>query len=301
MPFTVDEIPEIAGLALFGVRPTNGIANVTIRVERSDGTTTSLPPKLVRAFPPHCSRTSDNPGVLSFEVHGELTELIAAVNRVATAAEKRAPVTEIELRVNHARETAERLEAMIDAKFGSLRRHLAWLLRRHREGRPELADGDVMDLREHDLPDVTATVGRWAENLLDGGLVETIEGSWRAQRYDAAVREAFVYLEARMRALGLVDPGLGLTGRQLVARLLPGNGPSDRWGDEGLLGHLTDREQSGARELLNGAVSLFRNATAHRATAYTREEAEDVVHLVNLCLRLLDKYGIPETESGSGS
>jgi Protein of unknown function (Hypoth_ymh) len=98
------------------------------------------------------------------------------------------------------------------------------------------------------------------------GLVEAIEGSWRAQQYDAAVREAFVYLEARMRELGVVDPGSGLTGRQLVARLLPGNGPSER-GDVGLLGHLTDREQSGARELLNGAVSLFRNATAHRATA----------------------------------
>jgi hypothetical protein len=85
----------------------------------------------------------------------------------------------------------------------------------------------------------------------------------------------------------------------LVARLLPGNGPSDRWGDEGLLGHLTDREQTGARELLNGALSLFRNATAHRATAYTREEAEDVLHLVNLCLRLLAKYRTPDAEPGA--
>jgi uncharacterized protein (TIGR02391 family) len=121
-------------------------------------------------------------------------------------------------------------------------------------------------------------------------LVSAIQGSWRAEQYDAAVRDAFVHLEGRMRELADIKPHEGLTGRRLVNRLLPTNGDTAPLGDEGLLGHLTDTEQGGARDLLNGAVSLFRNASAHRPTAYSRAEAEDVIHLVNLCLRLLDKY-----------
>lgn len=34
MPFTIDGIPEIAGLTCFGVRPTSGIANVSIKSQR---------------------------------------------------------------------------------------------------------------------------------------------------------------------------------------------------------------------------------------------------------------------------
>ena len=47
MPFTIDGIPEIAGLTCFGVRPTSGIANVSINLNASDGTTTALPPRQV--------------------------------------------------------------------------------------------------------------------------------------------------------------------------------------------------------------------------------------------------------------
>lgn len=48
LPITVPGIPEIAGLALFGVRPTQGNANVTINIKHPDGTTTTGAPK---AFP----------------------------------------------------------------------------------------------------------------------------------------------------------------------------------------------------------------------------------------------------------
>jgi hypothetical protein len=98
----------------------------------------------VQVVAKHDGGAADNHGVLSFEIHRELTELISAVNCVVIAAEQRAPIAEIELGVTLAREKAAHLEAMVDAEFGSLRRHLAWLLRRHREGRPELADGDIV-------------------------------------------------------------------------------------------------------------------------------------------------------------
>jgi hypothetical protein len=231
--------------------------------------------------------------VLSFEIHGALADLAAAVYRVTDAAADRAPVDEIDLRVDAAVAAAGRLDAVIGPDPTNLRRHLHWLRRRHREGHPELSDGDVRDLREHDLPERIQTVVSWSGGLLDAGLVDAVLRSWQAQEYDSAVRSAFVHLEQRMREVGSVDPAAGLTARRLVSRLLPGNDTSDRWSEEGFMGSLPDGEQGGARELLNGSFSLFRNATAHRSPAYTREEAEDVIHLVNLCLRLVAKISLP--------
>jgi len=45
VPFTVPGIPEVAGLALFGVRPSAGTVNLTQNVKQPDGTTTALPPR----------------------------------------------------------------------------------------------------------------------------------------------------------------------------------------------------------------------------------------------------------------
>ena len=145
------------------------------------------------------------------------------------------------------------------------------------------------------FPRASNAVRTWSNELLDAELVAAVLPSWQAQDYDSAVRSAFVHLEDRMREAGSIDRAEGLTGRSLVSRLLPGNGMSERWNAEGLLGQLAHQEQRGARELLNGSFSLFRNATAHRSTAYTRDEAEDVVHLVHVCLRLVAKIALPPT------
>jgi len=239
--------------------------------------------------------------VLSFKVYRDLTALIASVEGVTAAAEERVAASEIELRVAATLAIADRLEAIVETRFVGLRRHLGWLLYRHREGRPDLADGDITDLRKHDLPDVMEAIETWSARLLDPGLEAVVGELWNNQQYDAAVRAGFVYVEERMRSLAGVEPNEGVVGRKLVHRLLPINGEMPgEWTDRGLLGHLTDNEKSGARELLSGALVLFRNATAHRQVAYTREEADDVLHLVSLSLRLLAKYDSHVTTDGEG-
>lgn len=229
--------------------------------------------------------------MLSFEVHRDLTALIASVEGVAAAAEERVAASEIELRVAATLAIADRLEAVVESRFIGLRRHLGWLLYRHCEGKPHLADGDITDLRKHDLPEVMEAIETWSARLLDPGLEAVVGELWKNLQYDAAVRAGFVYVEERMRTLAGVEPADGVVGRKLVHRLLPINGVMPgKWSDRGLLGHLTENEESGARDLLSGALALFRNATAHRQVAYTREEADDVLHLVSLSLRLLAKY-----------
>lgn len=227
--------------------------------------------------------------MLSLEVHRALTDLVKKVHEAAAAAEQRVAFEEIDLRVTAALASADRLEAITGVQAASTRRHLGWIRHRHGEGQPELSDGDVRDLRQHDLPEVIDAIGRWVQHQIDPDLLAAIEGSWEAQQYDAAVRDAFVHVEERLRSVGGIDPREGLVGRRLVNRVLPGTGPSDRWTPDGFLGAMTDQEQGGAREILHGALALFRNATAHRVTAYSREEAQDVLHLVNLCIRLIKK------------
>lgn len=225
--------------------------------------------------------------MLSVEVHKELATLVAAVNRLTVAATDRAPFAEIELRVTAVRDSEARLKRATGATaFGNLGRHVAWLEKRHREGSPALADGDVRDLLHHDLPEAVAVVEKWAAQILDEQLVAAITQTWEAQDYDGAIRDAFNELERRMNALtGETD-----FGRRLVDSLLdPNRNPPPVISDEGFMGPLGAGERVGAHELVRGSVGLFRNATAHRALPYSREEASDVIHLVNVCLRIVSK------------
>jgi hypothetical protein len=66
---------------------------------------------------------------------------------------------------------------------------VAWIEKRHREGSPTLADGDVMDLLRHDLPQAVAVVENWAAQVLDQQLAAAITQAWEAQDYDGAIRD----------------------------------------------------------------------------------------------------------------
>lgn len=232
--------------------------------------------------------------MLSLEVHGELVALVGAVNRVIAAATERAPIEEIELRLAAARASQKKLEEMTGSTFGGMDRHLWWLEKNHREGHPTSSDGDIVDLRDRDLPAAVEAVSAWAARLLDAGLVAAITRTWEAQDYDGTVRDAFNELEARMKALATVRPGEALFGRRLVKRLFdPAQLPAMILGERGFMGELTTKELEGARDLVGGSVGLFRNATAHRAVPYTRDEASDIVHLVNVCLRIVEKMRQP--------
>lgn len=53
------------------------------------------------------------------------------------------------------------------------------------------------------------------------------------------------------------------------------------------MGHLTRGGLEGVYRHVKGAFLPFRNATAHRPILYTAAEAEDIIHVVDLCLRML--------------
>lgn len=230
--------------------------------------------------------------MLSLALHRQLLGVVANVHELIDRVQSDATTEEVELRVAAVRETLDVLQEMIGAgptgSFDSMVRHLHFLLYYHRAAQPESYASDMDDLRERDLPGVIRAVEEWGTQLLDPRLVAATKTSWDGQHYGNAVRDAFICLEDALREAGGVDPGRGLSGDRLVTSVLgPSANLESPLRSDSFLGQLTSGESTGVYYLFKGAFLGLRNATAHRAIPYTATEAEDVVHLVNLCLRLL--------------
>jgi hypothetical protein len=227
------------------------------------------------------------------EAHEQLGDLIADVHElIRTVQSQAASAGEVTLRATTAREKLDRLAATVGAgasgAFGTLGRHLYFLDYWYQRSRADSYAQDIVDLTERDLPGVIAFVGQWTTSGLDAGLIAATSTSWDAHHYSGAVRDAFVYLEMALREAGGVDPQLGLSGDKLVEALLGPNAPTPlALPGHGPFGTLTGGERAGAHHLLRGAFLLARNATAHRPIEYTRHQAEDLLHLVNLCLAVI--------------
>jgi len=227
---------------------------------------------------------------------GTVYRQVAEVNRLAYAvlaqAEAREPADQVARAVQDAHEAITDLAQLFGVDRlpkSSLAQHLYWLGYRYARGEHSQYASDVEDIRERDLPALAEFVAQWERSLLDPGLAAAIDRAWADRNFLAAVRDAFVYLEHRLRNLGGVDPTKGLTGDALVTRLLGPNAPQKLALPPGnLLGPVTGGEDAGLMHLFKGAFLFARNPTAHRPIEYKPEETYALVGLVDLCLRIID-------------
>jgi hypothetical protein len=140
-----------------------------------------------------------------------------------------------------------------------------------RKGELQKSVTDIDDLYARDLPGVISAVQAWLELQVDSRLLKAVEGSWKAQHYGNAIRDAFICLEEVLRSAAELDSSKGLTGDKLVTAAFATNGtlgpkiPQDEF-----MGKLTGGEMKGLEYLLRGGFLLFRNATAHRNIQYSR-------------------------------
>jgi uncharacterized protein (TIGR02391 family) len=104
--------------------------------------------------------------------------------------------------------------------------------------------------------------------------------------FDEAVRNAFVLLEERLRAMANKE---GMTGTQLANYAFSQDGS--------LAKQLASSpaEKEGLRELYSGAFKLFRNPTAHGVVGYDSADGKSIIGLVNLLLRFLARASDPST------
>lgn len=169
-----------------------------------------------------------------------------------------------------------------------LHRHLHFIGYYYRKNEHANYAEDVIDISRNDLPAVADSVADWERSLYDSALMDAISRAWQDGNYLGVVRDAFVHLEERLREAGPVPPGTGLTGEKLVTRLLAQSSAHRLDLPPGLLAASTSGEAEGVLNLFKGAFLLFRNAAAHRSIPYTAEEAQLIVAVVELCLRILD-------------
>jgi hypothetical protein len=245
------------------------------------------------------SAMGKNYPMLSASAQRQLAELLSEVYQLLESVQSEAPKSEVSLRAAATRRKLDDVDAMAGRAPGrasaNLARHLHWLERFYLEDRPDRYASDVRDIRSSDLPGVIEAVEDWNSGPLDEGLFAAVNDSWQTQRFAGAVRDAFIYLETVIRELGAVDPARGLSGDRLVTTVLDPSTESHAELREGtFLGPMTRGEATGFCYLVRGAFLLFRNSAAHRQIEMAPDEAEDIIRLVNLCLRLLP-HGAPKT------
>ena len=230
--------------------------------------------------------------MLARSVYPDLGALIIAVNDFREAIREEASPTEVDrmgtLAIQALREVARATGGTERRPFTELRRHLGWVARFYRQGKPDGYRQDFESLAVRDLPGVIQWVGQWEATLLPIDLVKAVQGSWDTGNYQAAVRDGFVHLEGVLRAVGEVPATKGLSGDKLVTRVLGPTSPNRVSLDgRGTYEPVTSGEVEGAFYLFRGAFLLLRNAAAHRTIGYTAEQANEILNLIAFCLNLL--------------
>lgn len=143
-----------------------------------------------------------------------------------------------------------------------------------------------MFLLHKDIQEITDYLQRSAH--LDEELLARCQEPMEEEKYDDAVRIAFLVLEKRLRQAAGIDQG---TGRELANRV---------FGNDSMLlkeVNLDAGMASALRELYAGAFGVFRNPVAHQLDAgYGAVECREIVTLVDLLLRQISKAQSPEAQ-----
>lgn len=235
--------------------------------------------------------------MISSTVYRDLTLIIQQFHLIQTRLADGASPSEIDLLVEAARDRVRRLAEAIDAtkskSVTQMLRHLAFIGYWHREGRPDSYAADIEDINVRDLPGIIDEVIQWETGLLSTGLVEAVAHSWDDRNYVNVVRDAFVYLEQALRGAGKVPSTDSVTAVPLVNRLLsPGSPNRIELPGEARSGG----ELEGVHQLFAGAFQVFRNPAAHRPIDHGLGTANEILGLVDLCLRILGTEETPGLE-----
>lgn len=232
--------------------------------------------------------------MLSSLVYRDLSFVIRYVHLIQSRAAGGAASSEVDLLIEAASDRVRRIGETIGAvdsePFGQLLRHLYWIGYWHSRDQPTNYQGDLVDINERDLPGVIDAVAHWESGLLSPGLAEAVARSWMDRNFVNVVRDAFVYLEQVLRGLGGISASEGITAVPLVKRLLnPSSEERLRLPGE----ERTGGEMDGILQLFLGAFLVFRNPASHRFIEHDAQSADEILRLVDLCLRIL---GAEETK-----
>lgn len=163
------------------------------------------------------------------------------------------------------------------ADAGSFRRHMAWMEKRLREGKPDLCKQDIDEICEYDLPNLEKAFHHWcAKSIhLDEELKHGISNLLLHKELDSVNRKAFVVLTNRMRTLFHVDSSCD--GEALVNKI---------FGKSGVLAScIPESDLQAMRNLLAGLYGVFRNKYSHGDQCSSWAETDAIVSMINQVLQ----------------
>lgn len=173
-------------------------------------------------------------------------------------------------------------------EFENFKRHLHFIGYYHLRNQPDQYAPDLYDIVMVDTPALIDYLEEWSGSLISPHLQSMVRPAWDAGNYRHAVQDGFIYLERALRALARIPRDKGLSGAALIDKVLGRQSPDRiQLSGEPTLTPVTTGEEEGAFYLFKGAFLLFRNAGAHRFIDYEAPQADELLRLVNICLRIL--------------
>jgi len=166
-----------------------------------------------------------------------------------------------------------------------LKRHIAWMEKWLRDGKIYNCKSDIDDICERDLDELELLFKEWLKkgeyydkelNRSVGELIDKLE-------FDSAIRKSFILLTERLRKkfhLSKNDDGLALV--------------NQIFGTKGVLKNSVDsKELQSMRDLLSGLYGVFRNKYAHGVLEASWTEADAIISIINIVLKILENYRRP--------
>lgn len=167
----------------------------------------------------------------------------------------------------------------------SLKRHLFWMEKWLKEDKINKCKSDIKDICETDLDELEILFMEWLEKgeYYDKELVRSVGKLVDKLEFDSAIRKSFIILTNRLRKKFHLKKNED--GSTLVNQIFGTNGV--------LKNSVCPKELQSMRDLLSGLYGVFRNKYAHGVLKTSWIEADAIISIINIVLKMLGKYRRP--------
>ncbi len=166
--------------------------------------------------------------------------------------------------------------------------HLKWMQKRLKEDNVSACMSDIEDICERDLDELEMLFMEWLEKgeYYDKELVRSVGKLVDKLEFDSAIRKSFIILTNRLRKKFHLKKNED--GSTLVNQIFGTNGV--------LKDSVSQKELQSMRDLLSGLYGVFRNKYAHGVLKTSWIEADAIISIINIVLKMLGKYRRPIKE-----
>lgn len=166
-----------------------------------------------------------------------------------------------------------------------LKQHIAWMEKWLKDRKIYNCKSDIEDICDRDLDELELLFKEWLKKgeYYDKELVRSVGKLVDKLEFDSAIRKSFIILTNRLRKK--FHFAKNVDGPTLVNQI---------FGSKGILkDSVAPKELQSIRDLLSGLYGVFRNKYAHGVLDASWIEADAIISIINIVLKMLGKYRRP--------